>query len=54
MYVSGVSTSYFMLPGWWISIWEISGVSVSWDWLAFLWGCPPPQLLPVFHNLIQP
>jgi hypothetical protein len=24
-------TSYCMLPGWWLSVWEISGVWVSWD-----------------------
>jgi hypothetical protein len=32
----GPPISWCMLPGWWLSIWEISGVQVSWDcWIPY-------------------
>jgi hypothetical protein len=28
--------SWYMLPGWWSSVWEISGVQVNWDgWSSY-------------------
>lgn len=29
--VLGSQTSSCMLPGWWLSVWEISGFQISWD-----------------------
>jgi hypothetical protein len=31
VYVLVASFQWFMLSGWWLSVWEISGVQVSWD-----------------------
>jgi hypothetical protein len=27
----GLHISWYMLPGWWSSVWEMSGVQVNWD-----------------------
>ena len=32
----GLHISWYMLPVWWLSVWEISGVQVSWDfWSSY-------------------
>jgi len=32
----GLHISWGMLPGWWLSVWELSGVQVSWDcWSSY-------------------
>jgi hypothetical protein len=32
----GPHISWCLLPGWWLSVWEISGVQVSWDcWFSY-------------------
>ena len=48
----GSHISWCMLPGWWLSIWEISGVQVSWDcWSSYRVSL----VLSFFHlSLIQP
>jgi hypothetical protein len=34
--VLGASISWCILPGWWSSVWEISGVQVNWDcWSSY-------------------
>ena len=31
----GPDTSWYILPGWWVSVWDISGIQVSWDCWSF-------------------
>jgi hypothetical protein len=31
----GPHTSWYMLPGWWFSVWEMLGVQVNWDCWSF-------------------
>jgi hypothetical protein len=49
----GPHISWCMLPGWWSSVWEISGVQVSWELLIFLIG-PPSSSASSSFSLIQP
>lgn len=44
----GTLISWRMLPGWWLHVWEISRVQVTWDCWSSKWGSPCPQLLPSF------
>jgi hypothetical protein len=42
-------SSWYMLSGWYSSVWEILGVQVSWD-CCFSYNSRPPQLLSAFHE----
>jgi hypothetical protein len=36
VYVSGSSYKLVLLPGWWLNVWESSGIQVSWDcWSSY-------------------
>jgi len=43
-YVPGPWTSVCMLFAWWLSLWELQEVQVSWYLLVFQWGCHLLQL----------
>jgi hypothetical protein len=47
VYVSG-NLNYLMNAGWWLRVWETSGVRVGRECRLFRWGCHPPQFLPAF------
>jgi hypothetical protein len=43
--------SWCMLPVWWSSVWEISGIQINWDcWSVLLQDHPFPQLHLAFPN----
>jgi hypothetical protein len=48
----GPHISWYMVPGWWLSVWKISGVQVIWDcWSSY--GITPSSVSSSF-SLIQP